>query len=127
MSNFEDVKTFMKVFKQEVKDRPEFPDTDVVDLRFNLIQEEVFELSEAIDENDIVAIADALADILYVTYGAAASFGIDLDACFAEVHRSNMSKLNAEGKPVYRVDGKILKSNLYSPPDLKKVLFGDIG
>ena len=127
MSNFEDVKTFMKVFKQEVKERPEFPDNEVIGLRVALIQEELDELCVAVDENDIVGIADALADILYVTYGAAASFGIDLDACFAEVHRSNMSKLNAEGKPVYRVDGKILKSNLYTPPDLKKVLFGDIG
>ena len=125
MSNFTDVKDFMRAFKQTVADAPAFPDNNVVDLRYDLIQEEVFELSEAIDEMDIVAVADALTDILYVTYGAAAAFGIDLDACFKEVHRSNMSKLDANGQPIYREDGKVMKSELYSKPNLEPILFGD--
>jgi len=125
MSNFTDVKDFMRAFKQTVADAPAFPESDVVDLRYDLIQEEVFELSEAIDEMDIVAVADALTDILYVTYGAAAAFGIDLDACFKEVHRSNMSKLDANGQPIYREDGKVMKSELYSKPNLEPILFGD--
>ena len=125
MSNFTDVKDFMRAFKQPVADAPAFPDNKVVDLRYDLIQEEVFELSEAIDEMDIVAVADALTDILYVTYGAAAAFGIDLDACFKEVHRSNMSKLDANGQPIYREDGKVMKSELYSKPNLEPILFGD--
>ena len=123
MSNFDDVKAFMKAFKQPVSEKAAFPDYKIVDLRYDLIQEEVFELSEAIDHADIVGVADALADILYVTYGAAASFGIDLDACFKEVHRSNMSKLDANGQPIYREDGKVLKSELYSKPDLSPILF----
>lgn len=123
MSNFDDVKAFMKAFKQPVAEKAAFPDYKIVDLRYDLIQEEVFELSEAIDNADIVGVADALADILYVTYGAAGSFGIDLDACFKEVHRSNMSKLDANGQPIYREDGKVLKSELYSKPDLSPILF----
>ena len=122
MSNFDDVKAFMKAFKQPVAEKAAFPDYKIVDLRYDLIQEEVFELSEAIDHADIVGVADALADILYVTYGAAASFGIDLDACFKEVHRSNMSKLDANGQPIYREDGKVLKSELYFRPDIKSIL-----
>lgn len=122
MSNYTDVVHFMEVFGQEVKKKPEFPSDEVVDLRYNLIAEELFELGEAIDEKDLVAVADALTDILYVTYGAAAAFGIDIDACFKEVHRSNMTKLDENGKPVYREDGKIIKPSTYTPPNLEFII-----
>ena len=122
MTNFKDVGTFMKTFGQEVKTVPEFPDKDTIELRIELIGEELNEFWDACDQKDIVAAADALADILYVTYGAAHAFGIDVDACFAEVQRSNMSKLGEDGKPIYREDGKVLKGPNYSEPDLKSVL-----
>ena len=122
MTNFTDVGTFMKTFGQEVKTVPEFPDKDTIELRIELIGEELNEFWDACDQKDIVAAADALTDILYVTYGAAHAFGIDVDACFAEVQRSNMSKLGEDGKPIYREDGKVLKGPNYSEPDLKSVL-----
>lgn len=120
MSNFEKVKEFMNAFGQEVKTKPELATVDVMALRYELIKEELEELFEAMGEKDLVEIADALTDILYVTYGAGHAFGIDLDACFDEVQRSNMSKLGADGKPIYREDGKILKGPNYSEPDLTK-------
>jgi len=122
MTNFEKVKVFMETFGQEVKTKPEFPDLDTVALRYDLIKEELEELFEAMGEKDIVGVADALTDILYVTYGAGHAFGIDLDACFDEVQRSNMSKLGSDGKPIYREDGKVLKGPNYFEPDLKKYL-----
>ncbi len=112
----------MDAFGQGVKRSPEFPDLDTVALRYELIKEELQELFVAMAEKDMVEVADALTDILYVNYGAGHAFGIDLDACFREVQRSNMSKLGADGKPIYREDGKILKGPDYSEPDLKKVL-----
>jgi phosphoribosyl-ATP pyrophosphohydrolase len=122
MTNYEKVIEFMKTFGQECPDKPMFPSKDVVALRYELIREELEELKDAIKDKDIVEVADALVDIVYVTLGAAASFGIDFDSCFEEVHRSNMTKLGADGNPVYREDGKVKKSNLYVPPDLAKVL-----
>jgi predicted HAD superfamily Cof-like phosphohydrolase len=122
MTNFEKVKLFMNTFGQEVKSEPGLPNEDVMDLRYELIREELDELAEGLVNKDIVEIADALTDILYVVYGAGAAFGIDLDACFDEVQRSNMSKLGANGKPIYREDGKILKGPDFFQPDLKKVL-----
>ena len=121
-TNFENVKLFMKTFGQEVKEYPDLPPEEVVDLRLDLINEEVGELCEAVERDDMTEIADALTDILYVTYGMGAALGIDLDKCFEEVHRSNMSKLGEDGKPMYREDGKVLKSKNYSPPDLTSVL-----
>lgn len=121
-TNFNKVNVFMDAFGQEVKQSPEFPDLDTVALRYELIKEELQELFVAMAEKDMVEVADALTDILYVTYGAGHAFGIDLDACFREVQRSNMSKLGEDGKPIYREDGKILKGPDYSEPDLKKVL-----
>ena len=120
MTNFEKVKLFMETFGQEVKDKPAFPDLDTQALRYDLIKEELEELYEAMGQKDLVEVADALTDILYVTYGAGLAYGIDLDACFDEVQRSNMSKLGADGKPIYREDGKILKGPNYFEPDLKK-------
>jgi predicted HAD superfamily Cof-like phosphohydrolase len=117
-SNFDKVGEFMNTFGQEVKTSPEFPDIDTVALRYELIKEELDELYHAMGEKDLVEVADALTDILYVTYGAGHAFGIDLDACFDEVQRSNMSKLGADGKPIYREDGKILKGPNYFAPDL---------
>jgi len=122
MSNFEDVGTFMKTFGQDVRTEPTIPDADTVALRIELIAEELNEFYDACEAKDTVAIADALADILYVTYGAGHAFGIDLDKCFAEVQRSNMSKLGEDGKPIYRDDGKVLKGPNYSEPDLKSIL-----
>jgi len=121
-TNFDHVKTFMKTFGQDVKDSPEFPNQETTNLRLELIAEELGELEEAIANKDLVGIADALTDILYVTYGAGHAFGLDLDACFREVQRSNMSKLGEDGKPIYREDGKVLKGPNYSEPDLKKTL-----
>ena len=120
MSNFESVKKFMKTFGQEVKEKAEFPTDKITSLRYDLIREELDELKEAIDNKDIKEVADALTDILYVTYGAGHAFGINLDKCFAEVQNSNMSKLGDDGKPIYNEKGKVLKGTNYFKPDLKK-------
>ena len=122
ITNFDRVGTFMKSFGQEVKESPEFPENDIITLRLELIQEELNELREAIGNADMVEIADALTDILYVTYGAGHAFGINLDSCFYEVQRSNMSKLGEDGNPIYREDGKVMKGPNYSEPDLKSIL-----
>tara|TARA_B110000503_G_scaffold139019_1_gene226414 strand:- start:5004 stop:5405 length:402 start_codon:yes stop_codon:yes gene_type:complete len=122
-TNFELVGDFMEVFGQIVELDPRMPDSDTMDLRVSLIEEELGELKEAIANDDIVEVADALTDLLYVIYGAGHSFGIDLDECFAEVHGSNMSKLGADGQPIYREDGKVLKGANYYAPNLKSVLF----
>ena len=128
MTNFEKVKTFMESFGQEVKDKPTVQPEDIIQLRLNLINEEFIELVNATQESttgdcELIDVADALADLLYVVYGAGHAFGIDLDKCFQEVHESNMSKLDNNGKPIYRLDGKVLKSDTYRPPNLKKILF----
>ena len=122
MSNFQSVKKFMQTFGQEVKDRAEFPDRKVVLLRYDLIKEELDELKQAIRDKDMKEVADALTDILYVTYGAGHAFGIDLDKCFDEVQESNMSKLGLDGKPIYNDSGKVLKGPNYFKPDLEKFL-----
>ena len=124
-TNFEKVKEFMKSFGQEVKTKPEWPNEDTMELRIDLIEEELEEFKDAIIDGDgtLVDVADALSDLLYVVYGAGHSFGIDLDKCFAEVHRSNMSKLDDDGLPFYREDGKVLKGPNFSEPDLTSVLF----
>lgn len=124
MSNFEDVGLFMSTFGQEVKEKAEFPDNDTIALRLELIQEELNELREAIGNADIVEVADALTDILYVTYGAGHAFGIDLDKCFQEVQESNMSKLDHNGDPIYREDGKVMKGPNYFQPDLTSIVKG---
>jgi predicted HAD superfamily Cof-like phosphohydrolase len=122
MSNFDDVKNFMNIYEQEVKTKPSFPSEKIVQLRYDLIKEELDELSVAIKDKDIVEVADALTDLLYVVYGAGHSFGIDLDKCFAEVQRSNMSKLDNDGKPIYNENGKVMKGPNYSKPNLKQFL-----
>jgi len=122
MSNFDEVKVFMETYGQEVKLIPNFPENKILKLRIDLIQEELDELKEAIENKDIVEVADALTDILYVTYGAGHSFGINLDDCFSEVQRSNMSKLDENGKPVFNDSGKVLKGPNYFKPDLKKYI-----
>ena len=122
MTNFDKVKEFMNTFGQEVKNKAEFPSEKIIELRKKLIDEEFNELKDAIKDNDIIEVADALTDILVVTYGAGAAFGIDLDKCFQEVHRSNMSKLSAEGKPIFNELGKVMKGPNYSPPNLKKLI-----
>lgn len=122
MTNFNKVWQFMHAFGQDTLMKPTLPNDDLAQLRLDLIQEEVDELQEALDAKDIVEIADALTDILYVTYGAGHAFGIDLDTCFNEVQRSNMSKLGIDGKPIYREDGKVLKGRNYSPPQLAKII-----
>lgn len=122
VSNFTRVMDFMNNFGQEVKYNPEFPDEKVQKLRISLIEEELEELKEAMEKKDVVGVADALTDILYVTYGAGAAFGIDLDKCFEEVHNSNMSKLDRDGRPIYREDGKILKGPDYFEPNLEKIV-----
>ena len=122
MSNFESVKNFMKVFGQEVKNKAEFPEEKVVKLRYELIKEELSELKQAIDQKNLIEVADALTDILYVTYGAGTAFGIDLDKCFSQVHYSNMSKLDQNGKPIYNEDGKVMKGPSYYKPNLAKYL-----
>lgn len=122
MSNFEYVRIFMKTFGQEVKFKAGFPDQKKVQLRYDLIEEELNELKKAIDEKNLKEIADALTDILYVTYGAGHAFGIDLDKCFLEVQRSNMSKLDENGKPIYNSKGKVMKGPNYFEPNLKKFL-----
>jgi len=118
MTNFQQVEEFMSTFGQEVRKSPELPKKEEQALRVELIEEELSELKEGIKNGDIIEIADALTDILYVTYGAGHTFGINLDKCFAEVQRSNMSKLGKDGKPIYREDGKILKGENYSEPNL---------
>ena len=122
MSNFEDVKKFMKTFGQEVKTKSEFPSAKIVKLRYDLIKEELDEFEAAIKARDLTEIAAALTDILYVTYGAGIAFGIDLDKCFGEVQRSNMSKLGEDGKPIYNESGKVMKGPKYFEPDLKKFI-----
>ena len=120
MSNFEDVKKFMKTFGQKVVVKPNFPDEKTMDLRFGLIKEELDELEQAMKDKDLKEIADALTDILYVTYGAGCAYGIDLDKCFKEVQRANMSKLGEDGKPIYNEKGKVMKGPNYTEPNLKQ-------
>ena len=123
MSNFDSVKKFMLTFGQDVKNKANFPDAKIQNLRIDLIEEELNELKDAIKNNDIVEVADALTDLLYVTYGAGHAFGIDLDKCFNEVQSSNMSKLDQSGKPIFNENGKVLKGPNYFKPNLKKVIF----
>ena len=120
MSNFEDVKTFMETFGQMVRTKPQFPDKKTMQLRFNLIKEELNELEQAMKTKNLKEIADALTDILYVTYGAGYAYGINLDKCFQEVQRANMSKLGKDGKPIYNDKGKVMKGPNYSEPNLKQ-------
>ncbi len=122
MTNFNSVKKFMEVFGQEVKTKAEFPSEKIIKLRLNLIQEELDEFDEALKNKDLKEVADALTDILYVTYGAGHAFGIDLDKCFEEVQRSNMSKLGEDGKPIYNEKGKVMKGPKYFQPDLNKFI-----
>ena len=121
-TNFELVGDFMEAFGQDVQLEPSWPDFSTRELRIDLIEEELDELKTAIANKDQVEVADALTDLLYVVYGAGHSFGIDLDACFAEVHASNMSKLDENGVPIYREDGKVLKGPNFFVPDLRKAL-----
>ena len=120
MTNFESVKKFMQTFGQEVRTKASFPNDKITKLRIDLIREELSELEEAIDKKDIKEVADALTDILYVTYGAGHAFGINLDKCFEEVQNSNMSKLGADGKPIYNENGKVMKGPSYFKPNLNK-------
>jgi len=120
MSNFDSVKKFMETFGQEVKEKAEFPKDEIISLRYDLIKEELEEFKVAIDKKDIKEVADALTDILYVTYGAGHAFGINLDKCFEEVQNSNMSKLGNDGKPIYNEKGKVMKGPNYFKPNLNK-------
>ena len=120
MSNFNDVKKFMKTFGQRVILKPQFPDNKTMQLRLDLIKEELSELEEAMKTKNLKEVADALTDILYVTYGAGYAYGIDLDQCFKEVQRANMSKLDEDGKPIYNDQGKVMKGPNYTKPDLSK-------
>ena len=120
MSNFSKVGTFMKTFGQEVKIKPSLSTEKINKLRIDLIKEELEELTEAMNNKDLLEVADALTDILYVTYGAGHAFGIDLDQCFEEVQNSNMSKLDKNGKPIYNDSGKVMKGPNYFKPDLSK-------
>ena len=122
MTNFEKVGIFMKTFGQEVKDKPSFSTEKINNLRVSLIEEELKELKDAMESNDLLEVADALTDILYVTYGAGHAFGIDLDECFNEVQNSNMSKLGDDGKPIYNEHGKVMKGPKYFKPNLKKII-----
>jgi predicted HAD superfamily Cof-like phosphohydrolase len=122
MSNFQSVKKFMQTFNQEIKDKTEFPSDKIVKLRYELIKEELEELNQAIKDKDLKEIADALTDILYVTYGAGHAFGVNLDKCFDEVQKSNMSKLGIDGKPIYNENGKVMKGPNYFKPNLNKFL-----
>ena len=122
MSNFNKVKTFMETFGQAVKTKPSFSTDKINSLRYDLIKEELEELKEAMENKDLLEIADALTDILYVTYGAGHAFGIDLDKCFKEVQSSNMSKLGEDGKPIYNDAGKVMKGPKYFKPDLSKFI-----
>jgi len=119
MSNFEDVKIFMETFGQLVRTKPQFPDKKTMQLRYDLIKEELDELEEAMKTENLKEIADALTDILYVTYGAGYAYGINLDKCFKEVQRANMSKLDENGKPIFNEKGKVMKGPNYSKPNLK--------
>ena len=120
MTNFESVKKFMETFGQEIREKAGFPNEKITSLRYDLIKEELDELKEAMDNKDIKEVADALTDILYVTYGAGHAFGVDLDKCFEEVQNSNMSKLDSDGKPIYNDKGKVMKGPNYFKPDLRK-------
>ena len=120
MTNFQKVKNFMETFGQEVKSIPSFSSGKINMLRYNLIKEELDEFKQALDNNDLLEVADALTDILYVTYGAGHAFGINLDACFEEVQNSNMSTLGSDGKPIYNDQGKVMKGPNYFKPDLSK-------
>jgi len=122
VSNFELVGDFMEAFGQQVELEPTWPDFNTRELRLELIQEELDELSDAVADRDMIQIADALTDLLYVVYGAGHAFGIDLDECFQEVHASNMSKLGENGKPIHREDGKVMKGPGYFEPDLESIL-----
>ena len=122
MSNFSKVGVFMKSFGQEVKDKPSFSTDKINKLRLDLIKEELNELTEAMNNKDLLEVADALTDILYVTYGAGHAFGINLDKCFEEVQNSNMSKLDDNGKPIYNEHGKVMKGPNYFKPDLTKFI-----
>ncbi|MDA9562138.1 nucleoside triphosphate pyrophosphohydrolase family protein [Candidatus Pelagibacter bacterium] len=122
MSNFDKVGTFMKTFGQEVKTKPSLSSDKINKLRIDLIKEELEELTEAMQKKDLLEVADALTDILYVTYGAGHAFGINLDACFNEVQNSNMSKLGKDGKPIYNESGKVMKGPNYFKPDFSKIL-----
>ena len=122
MTNFESVKKFMQTFGQEVRTNASFPNDKIIDLRIDLIREELSELKEAIEKKDIKEVADALTDILYVTYGAGHAFGINLDKCFDEVQNSNMSKLDQNGRPIFNDKGKVMKGPNYFKPDLSKFL-----
>ena len=120
MTNFERVKKFMETFGQEIREKAGFPNEKITSLRYDLIKEELDELKEAMDNKDIKEVADALTDILHVTYGAGHAFGVDLDKCFEEVQNSNMSKLGSDGKPIYNEHGKVMKGPDYFKPDLSK-------
>ena len=120
MSNFEDVKIFMETFGQMIRTKPQFPDEETMQLRYDLIKEELNELEQAMKTKNLKEIADALTDILYVTYGAGYAYGINLDKCFKEVQRANMSKLGNDGKPIYNEKGKVMKGPNYSEPNLKQ-------
>ena len=122
MTNFQKVKNFMMAFGQEVKSEPSFSNEKINELRYNLIKEELDELKIAMDNKDLLEVADALTDILYVTYGAGVAFGLDSDACFNEVHNSNMSKMDTNGKPIYNENGKVMKGPNYFKPNLSKFL-----
>ena len=122
MTNFTSVKKFMETFGQEVKSKPAFPSEKIFKLRYDLIKEELDEFQEALSDKNLKEVADSLTDILYVTYGAGHAFGIDLDKCFDEVQRSNMSKLGADGKPIYNEHGKVMKGPNYFEPNLKKFI-----
>ena len=121
-TNFELVGDFMEAFGQDVQLEPTWPDFNTRELRLELIQEELDELSDAVADRDMVQIADALTDLLYVVYGAGHTFGVDLDECFQEVHASNMSKLGEDGRPIHREDGKVMKGPNYFEPDLENIL-----
>ena len=120
MSNFEDVKIFMETFGQMIRTKPQFPDEETIQLRYDLIKEELNELEQAMKTKNLKEIADALTDILYVTYGAGYAYGINLYKCFKEVQRANMSKLGNDGKPIYNEKGKVMKGPNYSEPNLKQ-------
>ena len=122
-TNFNKVKAFMETFKQEVHAKPTIPNVDTQALRYDLIHEELDELYDSMKTDDLVGIADALTDLLYVVYGAGHAYGINLDACFRHIHASNMSKLDDEGNPIYRDDGKVMKGPNYWPPELEGVLW----
>ena len=122
MSNFDDVRIFMSTFGQEVKIKAEFPSNKIVTLRYDLIKEELDELQKAIKTKNLKEVADALTDILYVTYGAGHAYGINLDKCFGEVQKSNMSKLDENGKPIYNEKGKVMKGSKYFEPNLKQFI-----